>query len=540
MSSTVSDTTVEQAIPDADVEEADTAATTPRHVKTRVDWVIDGAVAFICIGVATVWTFNPLHRQFTGGTFSNYFEGQARAFLDGHLAIDPGVLGIEAFIRDGNEYMYFGPLLGIFRLPQVLLTYSLDGRTTAISLLIGTLVLYWQSIKLLDRVLDLVHPDVEESPTERWFRLGWRASVAAGTVVLTLLAIPWGYHEAHLWSAALFIASLTQILRFNDMTPRRIWIFGLVLLALVLNRPTTVYAGLIGVALLIVVVFVRKSVSRGNLTRLSVCFGVALFATVSVNYAKFRRPFGIPMEDQFFTKVDENRAQMLLVNDGKYFQTKFIPSNLWAYFRPNGVDLSTTFPFVSMPRSIPWVWGDAFYDAMQPDCERHGHQPAPHLRVGRRRRRVRQAVASGVVLAPPAGCRRRDPRRRWGRRLGLHRNEIPDGFPPRHAAAVGDRNRRVRQVRPREDQAVPRRPQTDRVGGWDRARRVVDRGEPRDRIQLQLQRRRLGSRSRPLPGGAGCRCADHRPVAGGPHDRRRLTRVRSSESDRTGNPCDHR
>ena len=139
--------------------------------------------------------------------------------------------------------------------------------------------------------------------------------------------------------------------------------FGLVLLALVLNRPTTVYAGLIGAALLIVVVFVRKSVSRGNLTRLSVCFGVALFATVSVNYAKFRRPFGIPMEDQFFTKVDENRAQMLLVNDGKYFQTKFIPSNLWAYFRPNGVDLSTTFPFVSMPRSIPWVWGDAFYDA---------------------------------------------------------------------------------------------------------------------------------------------------------------------------------
>ena len=536
----MSDTTVEQAIPDADVEEADTADTTPRHVKTRVDWVIDGAVAFICIGVATAWTFNPLHRQFTGGTFSNYFEGQARAFLDGHLAIDPGVLGIEAFIRDGNEYMYFGPLLGIFRLPQVLLTYSLDGRTTAISLLIGTLVLYWQSIKLLDRVLDLVHPDVEESPTERWFRLGWRASVAAGTVVLTLLAIPWGYHEAHLWSAALFIALLTQILRFNDMTPRRIWIFGLVLLALVLNRPTTAYAGLIGVALLIVVVFVRKSVSRGNLTRLSVCFGVALFATVSVNYAKFRRPFGIPMEDQFFTKVDENRAQMLLVNDGKYFQTKFIPSNLWAYFRPNGVDLSTTFPFVSMPRSIPWVWGDAFYDATYRTASVTATNPlltfvsvagvVMFVKLFRQESfwRLLPAVVAGILAAGGVAG--------WGYIATRYLTDFLPGMLLLSAIGIAGF---VRYVHGRTKPFPVGLKRTAQVGGIALVR-VVDRREPRDRIQLQLQRRRLGSRSRPLLGGAGCSCAGHRPVAGGPHDRRRLTRVRSSESDRTRNPCDHR
>ena len=317
----------------------------------------------ICFAVGTAWTFNPFRTQFTGGTFANYFEGQARAFLDGNLALERGVLGIEAFIRDGKEYMYFGPFLGIIRLPFVLISDNLDGRLTLPSLFIGTALLYWQSNKLLDRILVLVHPGVEQSSTERWIRLGWRASVATGTVVLVLLAIPWAYHEAHLWSAALFVTVLNQMLRFPDMPTNRMWIFGLTLLALVLNRPTTAYAGLLGVATLIAVSLWRRLAPRRALAQLSGWFTLALVATVSVNWAKFRRPFGIPMEDQFFTKIDANRAEMLARYDNKYFQSEFIPTNVWAYFRPDGVDISTRFPFIDAPRKLPWVWGDAFYDA---------------------------------------------------------------------------------------------------------------------------------------------------------------------------------
>ena len=339
------------------------AAAPVRHPRTRADRIIDVAVAIICFAVGTAWTFNPFRTQFTGGTFANYFEGQARAFLDGNLALETGVLGIEAFIRDGKEYMYFGPFLGIIRVPFVLLSDTLDGRLTLPSLFIGTALLYWQSNKLLDHILTLVHPDGAPSSTERWFRLGWRASVATGTVVLTLLAIPWGYHEAHLWSAALFVTVLNQMLRFPEIPTNRMWIFGLTLLALVLNRPTTAYAGLIGVAALIAVSLWRKLVDRRALLQLSGWFTLALAATVSVNWAKFRRPFGIPMEDQFFTRVDANRAEMLARYDNKYFQTEFIPTNVWAYFRPDGVDISGRFPFIDAPGSLPWVWGDAFYDA---------------------------------------------------------------------------------------------------------------------------------------------------------------------------------
>jgi hypothetical protein len=359
-------TTVADDLEDASsVEPVETSAepTPARFARTRADRIIDALVAFLVFAVGTAWTFNPFRTQFTGGTFANYFEGQASAFLDGNLALERGVLGIEAFIRDGNEYMYFGPLLGIFRLPFAAFDFVLDGRLTLPSLFVGTALLYWQANKLLEYVLTLVHRDSAGSDTERWIRLAWRASVATGTVVLTLLAIPWGYHEAHLWSAALFITVLNQMLRFPDMAVRRIWIFGLVLLALVLNRPTTAYGGLIGVALLIAVALWRRLAERRAIAHLTGWWLLALLATTSVNWIKFRRPFGIPMEDQFFTKVDANRAEMLARYDNKYFQTEFIPSNVWAYFRPDGIDFSSRFPYIDVPQSLPWVWGDSFYDA---------------------------------------------------------------------------------------------------------------------------------------------------------------------------------
>lgn len=343
--------------------ESEVPAAPPRFGRTTGDTIVDVFVSFICFGVATAWTFNPFRRQFTSGTFSNYFAFQARSFINGHLAIDEGLLGIEAFVRDGKEYMYFGPLLGLFRIPILLVTDQFDGRLSIIFLLLGTALFYWQSNQLFTRVLALVHPRDESSSVERWFRLGWRVSVAAGTVVLTLLSIPWSYHEAHLWSAAFFVALLNQMLRFATDGGRRSWVFGLVLFAVILNRPTTAYAGMIGVGLLLLIALMRHTLPRAAMIKLA-AWTIGAFATmVAINWAKFRRPFGIPMEDQFFTKIDENRAEMLRIYDNKYFQTEFIPSNLWAYFKPNGVDISSTFPFVGTPRSIPWVWGDAFYDA---------------------------------------------------------------------------------------------------------------------------------------------------------------------------------
>jgi hypothetical protein len=42
-----------------------------------------------------------------GGYFSNFFDDQARAILDGHLDMDPQSLAIEGFVHDGLTYTYF-------------------------------------------------------------------------------------------------------------------------------------------------------------------------------------------------------------------------------------------------------------------------------------------------------------------------------------------------------------------------------------------------------------------------------------------------
>lgn len=338
---------------------------TPRFPRTRLDTLIDVVVGVICTGTATAWTLDPFRQQFADGSAANFFDLQARALLDGHLAIPQGELGIEAFVHDGNEYMYFGPLLALLRLPLAVVTDHFDGRLTLISLLIATLVFYVQAIKLFDVVFDLVHPidAASEGPQrlENWMRRGWRVSVATGTVVLTLLSIPWVYHEAHLWSAALFLALLNQLLLFPQGRCR-VWTLGLILVAVGLNRPTTAYAGMIGVTILIGVLWLRQRAPWQRLVALGAWSGVALVSMVVINVAKFGRLFGIPMEDQIFSTIDPHRAAMLAHNGNRYVRLEFIPSNLWAYFRPFGVDVSTTFPFIGLPRSLPWVWGDAFFD----------------------------------------------------------------------------------------------------------------------------------------------------------------------------------
>ena len=56
--------------------------------------------------------------------FSNFYDLQARAILEGRLDVPRGSLGIEAFVQDGRHYLYFPPGPALLRLP--LLAFS-DG-----------------------------------------------------------------------------------------------------------------------------------------------------------------------------------------------------------------------------------------------------------------------------------------------------------------------------------------------------------------------------------------------------------------------------
>src|ERR1700677_3479811 len=58
----------------------------------------------------------------------NFYELQARAMFHGHLYITDPSLGIEAFVRGGRSYTYFGVFPSLLRMPILLFTSSLDGK----------------------------------------------------------------------------------------------------------------------------------------------------------------------------------------------------------------------------------------------------------------------------------------------------------------------------------------------------------------------------------------------------------------------------
>ena len=66
-----------------------------------------------------------------GRVFGNFYDIQARAFLDGHLDVPAGCLGNEAFVQRGHEFLYNPPGPSLLRMPLFLVTDRFDGRLTA-------------------------------------------------------------------------------------------------------------------------------------------------------------------------------------------------------------------------------------------------------------------------------------------------------------------------------------------------------------------------------------------------------------------------
>src|SRR5712692_8176453 len=104
--------------------------------------------ALIGLGVALIpylWVLwdhrlDPLRTAWPDGTYSNFYDVQARALFHGHWNVPKGSLNIEAFVVGGKDYMYFGPFSSLLRMPVLAVTDRLDGQLTALSMLLAWLV----------------------------------------------------------------------------------------------------------------------------------------------------------------------------------------------------------------------------------------------------------------------------------------------------------------------------------------------------------------------------------------------------------------
>jgi hypothetical protein len=328
--------------------------------------------AVVGMGLVTVPYLYVLWDLFTGevsGTRPSFpgafYEDQARALVHGHLWIPYSQLGIEAFFNGGRAYTYFGLFPSLIRLPFMALFPHLGGKMTAPSLLAAWVLTGVLSALLVWRLRILIRGSVVMGWAEAVSLGALMAAITGGSVLIYLAANPWVYDEDLAWSVALTLGAMFCLLGVLERPSwRRILVAGGFILCADLNRLTTGWACVIGAVLVAGWFWFGKERTENRRWAGAVLAAglVPLFIGCAVNSLKFGGPFTLPMADQQWTHVNPHRRLFLAANGGKGYNLKFLPSTLTAYFQPDGMRLSSLFPFITLPSYPARTVGNAVLD----------------------------------------------------------------------------------------------------------------------------------------------------------------------------------
>ena len=299
-----------------------------------------------------------------GGYFSNFFDDQARALLDGHLDMDPQSLAIEGFVHDGKTYTYFPPFPALLRLPILMTTREFDYQLTLLSMAIAWIVLAVMSTKLIWLLLDHV---VEGELTRRSGILGaiFIAGATGGTFLTYDASLPWVYHEVYTWAVAAAVGGIYWMVR-TCLAPTRSTVFWLAVFALITVgcRTTEGWAiclGTIGLGL-----FMRfRPFSREHRVlwwRILLAGAGPLCASIALNMYKFDAVYMFPLKDQVWTQVSAQRRAALAANDGTLSGPQFFTTSFMAYLRPDGIRFTEYFPWITLPAAPAKSYNGAFVD----------------------------------------------------------------------------------------------------------------------------------------------------------------------------------
>ena len=419
----------------------------------------------------------------------NFYDLQARAMFHGHLALASGALGLEGFVHDGRTYTYFGLFPSIIRMPVLLVTSSLDGKLTASYMLLAWVVTGVFTSLLLWRVRFLVRGDAVMGTAEAASFGVLIATIMGGTIWMLLAATPFVFNEDIAWSICLTIGSIFALLGVVERPSwSRVAFSGLLILCANLDRATTGWACVVG-AVLIAGWFALGFGGTQNRRWTLPLLGAAIIPLVVgciVNYSKFGVLFGVSNQEQVWTHVNAYRRKFLAANHGAEEGLIFVPTNVLAYLRLDGLRFTSVFPFVTLPAAPPTPLGGVLFDRLYRTASLPSSTPLLFLlsiwglvtafrprsigQVARTRLLLLAAGSAGAALLlwgyiAPEVPRRLRPLPGVGQRRG----------PGRHLASVGGSDPLVACRRPDDHRFVGslqhrsqcwdgRRPQQRRVG----------------------------------------------------------------------------
>jgi hypothetical protein len=307
---------------------------------------------------------DPLHRH-PSGFFTNFYDLQARALFHGHWDVPKGSLGIEGFVVDGKHYTYFPPFPSLLRMPILAVTDSLDGRLTAPSMLLAWVVTAVLSALLLWRLRLLLRGSAPLGRAEAVSAGVLLGTLMSGSVLLYLAALPWVYHEAFAWGAAMTVGALFSLLGVLERpSVGRVLATGGFTLGAVLSRTTIGWGCVIAVVLAAIWLGAGRAGAENRRWWLPVLVAglIPLVIGCAVTWAKFGNLFMHPLNAQVWTRASAQRRRALAANGGSLLNVRFLPSTAWAYFRPDGLQLSRVYPFITLPATPPHAVGEVVID----------------------------------------------------------------------------------------------------------------------------------------------------------------------------------
>jgi hypothetical protein len=338
----------------------------------RAAWVVAGAPVLVAFGwLLMAGTWSPLRGRF----FDDFFDAQARAFLDGRWNVPRDVVAFEGFDIDGKAYIYFGPWPALLRMPLLAVTDRFDGRLTTVSMALAMVVFAVAAYRLNLAVREIVRRGAGVTRGEIVATAGLAVAVLAGPP-LWLASAAVVYHEAILWGLALTLATLDAAARWI-LRPTRsgLAVVGVLGALAVSSRQTLglgIIAGLAAVAVVAGTARLRRRAGRsvdplpdvrpGGV--LLVC-GMLVIVAAIPNLARFGDPLGPPIERQVASSVFDDRKAFLEANGNSWFGPQFVPTTLLQYARPDAFELRGSFPWLDFPAAGPTVVGDVTFDDLE-------------------------------------------------------------------------------------------------------------------------------------------------------------------------------
>lgn len=323
-----------------------------------------GALVGLVPFLGVLWDFGtgPLRTAGAHRFGSNFYDIQARAFLDGDLAVPTDSLGIEGFVIADRTYMYFPPFPAFLRMPLVMFTERFDGRLTAPSMLLGWLVLAVATGVLVWNVRNLMRSGAPVSRTEGVAAAILVAAVTGGSVIVFDASLPWVYHEVYIWATALTVATLAGLLSIAVApSAGKVAATSALAVAAILTRTTSGWAMALTLVAVGGVLAIEEARRRYGVALVAGGL-VALAGGAIFNWAKFRHPFMFPLEHQIWTQQSARRRLALAMNEGTLTGPQFFKNSLVNYLRPDGIRFVSYFPFITLPARPAPTYGGAFVD----------------------------------------------------------------------------------------------------------------------------------------------------------------------------------